>query len=560
MSKKRRRNRRQSKQPHTSLSGKGRAFPGSPRRHSPQGSALSAGSRVIPMTFVFHGPEVAVETFRLDLAGGSSQVLQTPVSASPTLVKGCPRQYAIEDCDAIRLCTPSYYREDGSSLIWDEREGAVASLPRTSERRDDPSDFPFFSQIDAEPALTGQLGQAVNAISSTNWKVTERVQSSLTYGDNCLLWCTSVRPRTAGEWSKWRESLETSYDHVTVIRDPHQFAQALGAMALEQKGLRGSGSTFRHPLTGEVAHCASLPVVYGPVIYTDRRREYIEESSSELEFVLRGLFTKTTEHRHQREYRFVLLTKSALQQDTLALQVSDELITALKHKGGPPNATEKGPEVWFKDCFPSPRVFRCLSAVAPTQRQRDGVGPVLEARVQSIFHLAGVDHEHRTKIRRTVQTLEDVDHQILEHSIAEERGSPSDARIIKFTLDGGPGSIFSVYDFGGLAGTYRIAAQSGEAVVTAVFPESVVSSRQVLIDNSQFDGSSFLNSPPRQLKLSYTTANPLTKIELKPSDPRGTRVTITATSEDGTAESSFEIAFGAGLGISAQRINQIEAS
>ena len=73
-------------------------------------------------------------------------------------------------------------------------------------------------------------------------------------------------------------------------------------MAFQQKGLLGNAFSFRNPQTGYIAECPSLPVVYGPVVYLDDRRAYIEESSSNLEFIVRSIFAKTSKHRHQREY------------------------------------------------------------------------------------------------------------------------------------------------------------------------------------------------------------------------------------------------------------------
>ena len=234
-------------------------------------STLPEATRLDPMSVVFYRPEVAVETFRLSLAVDGTHSRSSPLPPTPTLVKGCEGRFAIEDCGTIRLCTPSYYREDGPSLVWDAQEGAIAGPPRVTERRDDPADLEQQLHVNAEPDRTGPLSRAFGAISATSLKVKERKQTSLTYGDNCLIWCTSLRPRSRNEWSLWRASLEPSYDHISTVRDPHKFAQALGAMALQQQGLLGNDISFRNPQSGDVARCASLQVVYGPVIYTDQR-------------------------------------------------------------------------------------------------------------------------------------------------------------------------------------------------------------------------------------------------------------------------------------------------
>ena len=517
-------------------------------------------TRLDPMSVVFYRPEVAVETFRLSLAVDGTHSRSSPLPPIPTLVKGCEGRFAIEDCGTIRLCTPGYYRKDGPSLIWDVQEGAIVSRPRVSERRDDPADIEQQRQIDAELPHTSPLSRATSTISATSLRITDNEQTSLKYGDNCLIWCTSIRPRSTNEWSLWRASLERSYDHISTVRDPHMFAQALGAMALQQRGLLGHGISFRNPQTGVVARCASLPVVYGPVIYTDERRAYIEASSTELEFVLRSMFSKTSEHQHEREYRFALLTNRDLDEDTLYLTVSKEMRSALTQQRRPATAAREAPSVVAKGCLPSPRILRCFPASPPMQLRGEGVGALLTAQARSSLHLAGVEHKSTTKTRRSVQTVDDVDYELIEQAIAEESGTPSDARIVKFTLDAGPASVVTLYDFGGLTGSLRIANQSGEATVTATISKPGDERKQVLIDNTDFDGTSLLTRPTPGLTLSYTTANPATTVKADVSVEEDTRITITATSEDCSATSSFEIILASSLGIGAPRIALVAAN
>ena len=501
-----------------------------------------------------------METYQLSLALDGTPIKQTALPRIPILVKGCERRFAIEDHGTIRLCTPSHYREDGPSLIWDVQEGAIASRPRVAERRDDPADLEGLQQVDAELARTSPLSRATSGISATSVRVAEREQTSLTFGDNCLIWCTSVRPRTRNEWSLWRASLESSYDHITTIRDPHMFARALGAMALHQQGLLGDGISFRNPQTGEVAECASLPVVYGPVLYTDQRRAYIEASSSEMEFVLRSMFTKTREHRHQREYRFALLTNRILEDDSLNLTVSEEMRSSLTQRQAPPNSIRKAPSPIFNGCVPSPRILRCFPASPPTRRSGDGVEAVFTSQVRTSLHLAGVQRKSTTRIRGIIHTVEDVDYERIEQAIAEESWSPSDARILKFTLDAGPGSVITLYDLGGVKGSYRLAKKSGEAVLTVTIPEPSDDTTQFLLNNTDFNGTSLLTRPTQRLTLSYTTANPATTVEADRSVAEDTRITITATSEDCSATSSFEIVIGSGLGISDPCIRLVAAN
>ena len=501
------------------------------------------------MSCVFYGPEVAVTTFQLSLAAEGTQLGRSQTSPVPVLVKGCERRFAIEDCKTIRLCTPSYYREDGASLVWDMQEGVIASSPRFDERWDDPADLEEQQRVNAEMAGRLPLAKATGTIAATSLRVRETEKSTLTYGDNCLIWCSSVKPRNDEEWSLWRASLEPSYDHVSTIRGPHIFAQELGAMAFQQKGLLGNPISFRNPQTGYVAQCPSLSVVYGPVVYVDDRHAYIEGSSSDLEFVLRSIFTKTSEHRHQREYRFAILVNRELEDNTLDLMVSTDMRGTATERQRPAISLREPMSLASEACWPSLRLLPCFPEWQQTQRSAGHAGGGLTSQARSNFHLAGVDHKNTNTVRRAVQIVEDIDYEYIERAIAAEPRSPSDARIVKFVLDAGPGSVITIYDLGGLNGTYRLAKKSGQAVLTANISDPDSDEKQVLIDNSEFDGLSLLSSEINHVTLSYVRPNPATTVRTDLSNAEDGLITITATSEDGTANSSFEIIFDSSLGI-----------
>ena len=438
--------------------------------------------------------------------------------------------------------------QEGESLIWDMQEGVVANSPRVAERWDDPADLEEERRSNAEMARRDPLAQAAGRIAATSLRVKESKQSSLTYGDNCLIWCSSVNPRNGNEWSLWQASLESSYDHISNICDPHIFAQALGAMAFQQTGLLGNAISFRNPQTGYVAQCPSLPVAYGPVVYLDDRRAYIEDSLSDLEFVVRSIFTKTSEHRHQREYRFAILSNRELEDNTLDLMVSTEMRWSVTERHGPAISERETPSPVFNGGLPSRRILQCFPEWPPTQRSADNSGGIFTSQVRFSFHLAGVHHKETIKTRRAAHTVEDVDYEQIEQAIAEEPTSPGDARIAKFIFDAGPGSAFTIYDLRGLTGKYRLSERSGRAVLTASVAQPSSSERLILVDSSEFDGSSILSGGTNQLTLSFTPVNTATTVETAISDAEDTVMTITATSEDGTVTSSFEVIFDSSLG------------
>lgn len=512
-------------------------------------SILSDGSSLVPMSCDFYRPEVAVTTFELSLAVGAAQIRRSQLPTVPILVKGCERQFAIEICNNIRLCTPSYYREDGTSLIWDMHEGAVASSPRVEERLDDPADLDEERRIGTDKTRSLPLDMAIVRSAVRSLRVREIEESSLTYGDNCLIWCSSIKPCNSRQWSLWRASLEDSYDHISTIRDPHVFARALGAMAYNQKELLGNAISFRNPETELVAKCSSLPVVYGPVVYVANRRAYIEDSSSDLEFLLRSVFTKMSKHRNQREFRFAILTDRSLRDRTLDLMVSKEMRWTVTKPQWSETSEHKKQSQIFRTCLPSPKILQCFKEIPTVQRLTDHSPAVFASQIRSSFQLDGVHHKHITRSRMLAHEVEDVDYEYIERLIADQPRSPSDARIVKFTLDAGPGTRVSVYDLVGLSGTFRLRSQSGSAILAYSPPNPRGDNRQVLVDNSGFDGSSILSNQTSRLTLSYIATNPATSVKSEVSDKEGSVITITAISEDGAATTFFQIIFDRSLGI-----------
>ena len=549
---------------------------------------MSEGSSLDPKSCIFFEPEVAVTTFELSLSTDHRQNSSSGQASVPVLVKGCESRFSIEHCGTIRLCTPGYYREDGESLIWDIQEGVMSASPAiqerwlphhvrdsdfgdpsVEERWDDPVDMQEQEIIALDMARRLPIAEAMGRITTTRLKVTESKQSSLIYGDSCLIWCCSIKPRNASESSSWRESLEPSYDHVFEISDPHMFAQALGAMAFQQKGVQGSTVSFRNPQTGDTADCPGLPVVYGPVVYVDDRQTYIEESSSDVEFIMRSIFTKTSEHLHQREFRFAILTDQALEADTLDLEISPEMRMLVGQRPGLSAFARNTHSPEFDGYLASPRIQRCFSEWTPTDPSADGrTKDKSRTRIIPKFHLAAAYQQERTKARIAVQAVEDMDSEQIEQAIANVPTSPSDARIAKFTLDAGPGSIFTVYGLDGIGGVFWLSNKSGRVVVSVdpLAPtrnETNVSVNKrefdgnMFFDKREFDGTSILHNETNHLTLSSTPVNPATTVTTDLSDAEDTIITVKATSEDGTVTSAFEIVFDKNLSIN---LTQDEAS
>ena len=155
------------------------------------------------------------------------------------------------------------------------------------------------------------------------------------------------------------------------------------------------------------------------------------------------------------------------------------------------------------------------------------LGAYSRRRSGSAFTLRAFTTRRRSKPAERHHTVEDVDYEQIEQAIAEEPTSPGDARIAKFIFDAGPGSAFTIYDLRGLTGKYRLSERSGRAVLTASVAQPSSSERLILVDSSEFDGSSILSGGTNQLTLSFTPVNTATTVETAISDAEDTVMTIT---------------------------------
>ena len=524
------------------------------------GAGSSEPEFLVPVSCTFHDPETAVTTYEVHLPAEDGRAPgRLPVDL--TVVKACQSQFAIEDYPTIRVSRLGFFREDRSSLVWDMQEGVVTSEPRVEERHNDPADLEEQRRIDAEKARQHPFDQAATRVSATTVSVKRRQESSFALGDNCLIYCTAIEPRTNGEWSRLEASFRgEGYDHYSPICQPDMFARALGSMALQQEGLLGSPIVFRHPDNDHAAECRNLSVAYGPVVYVQDRYGYLQRSSSEVEFIIRCIFAKPVSgedrqsYQDQREYRFAVIAARALDYSILDLTTSAEMRDTLK----PPARRLPRPEkatVAFGGCCPSPRILQCISGWPDSRAGAQWGNGILSSQLQGSIPINGIQHQSESTTRKMVQTVDEVDYQIIEQSIADEPLRPDDARLVRFTLDGGPGHIISFYDFGGLNGALRLTRRSNGVHVKASAPEAEEWEMRHLVDATQFGGTFNLDPEVNSLMLSATTMNPTSTVKIDPpntapdlrdhyvrlSETEDMKITVTVTSEDGTETSRFSM-------------------
>ena len=559
MSRKRKQPSRRRKGSDPNRAGRARPSPGGEPALSLAGATFSGETSLVPVSCTFHDPDTAVTTYEVRLPAEDGRA-RGSLPAALTVVKACKQEHAIEHYPTVRASRLGFFREDRSSLVWDMQEGVVTHEPRTEQRHNDPADLEEQRQIDAEMARSHPLNQATTRVSATRVSVTQTQESSLALGDNCLIYCTAIEPRNSSEWSLLEESFkEEGYDHFSRIYQPHMFARALGLMAHQQEGLLGNPIVFRHPDNGNTAQCRNLPVVYGPIVYVRDRNEYLQRSMSEVEFVIRCIFAKAigdefqNTYQHQREYRFAILAARRLDYPTLDLTTSAEMRETMKLPP-PRQTTRRRPSVQVGECLPSPRILRCLSGWPSSQASAPHGGIALSSQLQGSFPIKGTQHQNVATTRQAVQTVE-IDRQIVERAIELEPRSPTDSRIVKFTLEGGTKNTLRFYDLEGINGTHRLVKESGVMRVKASITRPEGDQIKYLIDATDFDGTFNLNHEPRQIILAVTTMNPSATVVIDPpdaapdlpghrvglSETEDTQITVTATSEDGSTTSGFTI-------------------
>ena len=534
--------------------GGGRRSRSSRSESSGSGAAVTKRTKLIPRSLVFVGPEEVVTTFEVEHPAtlGNANGGWAPQDA--TIIKGCPRRYALETCETLQMGTLPYYRKQGDSLIWDLGEGVIAGDERTERRRDDPADLDAYEETDIDLSVSHPLGRALGPVSIKRLDVNESSQASLLLGDNCLIWCASLEPQTAEEWSLWWDSLDSDYDYPTLLGEPAQFARVLALMASSQRDLLGSYLDLRHPDTGHIEQCSNLAVVYGPVVYSDDPRDYVLEAGDELELIVRSVFTKTTEHRHQREYRFAILSRQGLDCETVRLQVPSSLRQALNAGSGSRARGLHLPEDGPAFSMPSPRLLQCFAGEAAPGSAGYRHGASLNANMRLRLHLSGTRHESSTARKVAVRNVAAPDYEAIDAAIRAGPPVPHDSRIAKLTIDGGPGTITRIYCLEGIWGIikYEPVADGASVRIRGSYPSDTT---LVLRDNTGFDGQFQLSHSAQQLILDAVPMNPAATVEIdhphrNPDLPQNhitlslaedTCVTVTATSEDGTQASSFEI-------------------
>lgn len=273
---------------------------------------------------------VTVQTHFVQLK--EAPVLEWPQD-QPVLIRGCRAEHAIEHGARLRLSKPEAFRYDDEALIGDAGEGVTRRGVRQVNEVavNDPDDMTSGRQRDAEHnALAGAIGSSRRRTTTgTRSETATTNRNTHTYGKNGWILCTSLRPADKVEQQQWRDSLDASYDHVTIIQSPRDFARALARMVVSQIAPRGAPITYTHAFSKQTTTHPSQTVFHGPVAYVDDPYEYVASASNPFEVMLRSAFFKHSRFRYQREYRFIVWCEDEPDDLAVYLDVSQAMRNAL---------------------------------------------------------------------------------------------------------------------------------------------------------------------------------------------------------------------------------------
>ena len=259
--------------------------------------------------------------------------------SAKTLVKGCHEAHAIELSRKMRVSKPTFFRDHGKGLIMDSDEARISRTTTASRVRDDTKALnevinQWLHENGLSDRVTVTVRDAITRSTDTN-------VDTYSFGTNGWIFSTSMEPRNDEEWSRWQDSMDEDYDHVSHIHRRREFARALGSMVVDQLGPQGQeGELTTSFLGGEVEtlHKSQL-IMHGPVLYVEDpysvfiaaadNRPSAEVMHSFAPLIPHTVFVKGIEHRDQREYRFVIWTEKEPINETVDLDVSMAMMGAM---------------------------------------------------------------------------------------------------------------------------------------------------------------------------------------------------------------------------------------
>ena len=317
-----------------------------------------------------------IHTYQVNVAGTDfgSPVDRWPLYL-PTLVKICKQELLIESRGTLLLKRPTGFRDSGETLMSDPEEARVSRAWVTSEQLNDPDEVALARLRDEEANRAAELVGSLMKSSTNDVKSRHTTKRTVDHGGSGWLWCSAVMPTSDEQWALLCSDLPAGHDHFWTFGSPRSFARALGAMVMDQLGPLGQAMTLNHQFANEVTQHDGQTVFHGPVAYVDDPYDYFAESTTPLERLLRPLFVKRADYKHQREYRFVVWDEGEPEEAPKELKVSRAMLETAEGPSERPRACSEVP--FYTDTAatcPRTTPFRFL---APS-----GCRPALRSRIR----------------------------------------------------------------------------------------------------------------------------------------------------------------------------------
>lgn len=190
----------------------------------------------------------------------------------------------------------------------------------------------LLSQSEDDPAIASSQAPDQDGDNEYESEATEDDDAWQTYANNAWVFRATIEPSEPTERTAWRRKINPEINQLTRIARPREFSRALGKMVTEQLGPLCAAQDFRHKFaegpTLTTKHRSQL-VLHGPVIYTTTPEQLIANSPSKDECLIRSLFVEQEAFRHEREYRFVIVSETKPDRDVVCLEPSSALLGSL---------------------------------------------------------------------------------------------------------------------------------------------------------------------------------------------------------------------------------------
>ena len=249
------------------------------------------------------------------------------------LAKATEPRFELSTTESIRLSRPGVFRNTGEVLVKDEQEGRARRETRETVQSKRKESMQVERRVRALNAAL-RLGDAKISVKETRKEESTNTHAEwLTFGNDWLIYCTSILPAAGEEEEVWRQTFPASYTSVSRIYRPTQFAQALGNGVCEHIGAAGKAEPLRgtfHGFRTMETHRTPQLVVHGPVLYVDDPYSCIAETEAGWPRLCSMIFIKSHAYAAQREYRFAMLSIRPEVGEVFDLPVSGMLRDCLK--------------------------------------------------------------------------------------------------------------------------------------------------------------------------------------------------------------------------------------